>query len=267
MAASAVGRARVGAVLEQRADDAALGRLVEVAHDRPPAVGLVEHAHGRDAAGQVAAGRQKAAYVLERRSTSRPVPTAVGDGLAEDLAPRAGDGADAGQGGVAGEPVGRDPVAGAHDAEERAGDRDPRGRPAPGRGGEGVEAEGVVEDAGVDRVGAGRRSRRRGRRCAAPGRAGRGRGRARRRPCPGRRGTGRSSASQQRRTRRGEGRRATARPRSRALPRRGAVLPSLGGSRISTRASVGSGPGSGVWLGSWTCPATVWSRSARAGTA
>ena len=81
----------------------------------------------------------------------------LGDGLAEDLAPRAGDRTGAGQAGVAGEPVGRDPVAGPHDAEERARDRHPRGRPAAGRGGEGVEAEGVVEDAGVDRVGAGGR--------------------------------------------------------------------------------------------------------------
>ena len=82
----------VGAVLEQRADDAALGRLVEVAHDRAPAARLVEHAHGRDAAGQVGASAARRRRTSpERRSTSRPVPTAVGDRLAEDLAPGAGD--------------------------------------------------------------------------------------------------------------------------------------------------------------------------------
>ena len=37
---------------------------------------LVEHAHGGDASGQVGVGRQKAAYVLERRSTSSPLPHA-----------------------------------------------------------------------------------------------------------------------------------------------------------------------------------------------
>ena len=38
---------RVGAGLEERPDDAALGRLVEVADDLPPALVLVEDAHGR----------------------------------------------------------------------------------------------------------------------------------------------------------------------------------------------------------------------------
>ena len=46
-------RARVGAVLEQRADQPALGRLVEVADHGAPAVGLVQHPHGRHPARQV----------------------------------------------------------------------------------------------------------------------------------------------------------------------------------------------------------------------
>ena len=64
-------------------------------------------------------GLQNAAYVLERRSTSSPRPIAVRDRRAEGLAPGARDGAESRQGGVAGEAVGRDPVARADEPEER----------------------------------------------------------------------------------------------------------------------------------------------------
>ena len=68
--------ARRRAVLQQRADDPALRRLVEVRDHLPLAADLVQHPHGHDLAGQVGAGRQKAPYVEERRSTTRPRPAA-----------------------------------------------------------------------------------------------------------------------------------------------------------------------------------------------
>ena len=171
----------------------------------------------------------------------------VGDRLAEDLAPRAGDGADAREHGVAGEAVGRDPVAGAHDPEERAGDREPRGRSAAGGGGEGGEVEGVVEDAGVDRVRPGGRRASRVALRSHEVALGRRRGRAPRRPV-------RVVAAQpderleQRRARRGE-RRASRARRGRGACPVGRGLALAGRQQDQHAASVGSArPDS--WLGS-----------------
>ena len=156
--ASAGGRPRVAAVLEQRAHQPALGRLVEVADHLAHPVGLVEHPHRRDPAAPARpAGARTPAYVLERRSTSSPRPSDVGDRLGERLAPRRGDRSQAGERGVAGEPVGGDPVGRPEQPEDRRGDGDPGGGPASGRGGEAGEVERVVEHAGVDPVGARRR--------------------------------------------------------------------------------------------------------------
>ena len=187
------------------------------------------------------AGRQNAAYVAGAQVHQQP----AADGLARR--PRrgaarhsAGDRAEAGQGGVAGEPVRRDPVAGPDQAEQRRGDREPaRPRVAwrrrPRRG----EVEGVVQHPGVDLVGAGRRGGR-----AAPAlRATRSAGWARARaPAAALRVAARRGRPARRATRS----RASVRPGKtsvaeveRARRARGAVLPSLGGSRISTRVSLG----------------------------
>ena len=200
-----------------------------------------------------AGGRQNAAYMPERRSTSRPLPDGAGHGRAEGARARR-----------------RRPSrgrAGMASPESRyAGIRSP-GRTSPKRlevtatprrgaalGGRGQrrEAEGVVEDAGVDGVGASGR-----RRCAARAL------RATRSSCDF--GTPRVLAATSGSPRaeldeRGEhrprgprsARGSRGRSRSSGLPRRGADLPSLGGRRMSigarlwcacrATASSGSGP-------------------------
>ena len=108
----------VQAVLEHRPDDPALGRLVEVRDDLPGAVDLVQHAHGDHPPRGLRVGppergvRRRAEVDHEpaaRRLLHRPV---------EPPAPERAHGADAGQGDVAREPVGRDVVAGPHQAEQ-----------------------------------------------------------------------------------------------------------------------------------------------------
>ena len=153
------GGARVAAVLEQRPDETALGRLVEVADDGASPVRLVQDPHGRHPTCQL--GRR----TPERGVRPRPqvdqeaVPEGVAHGVTEDIAPHPCDRAEAREGGVTGEPVRRDPVGRPHQPEHRRRHREPGGGAAPGGGGERVEAEGVVEDAGVDPVGARRRRR------------------------------------------------------------------------------------------------------------
>ena len=73
----------------------------------------------------------------------------------EHAAPVRRDHAEAGQVHPAGQPVGRDPVAQAHQPEQRRGDRQGAGGPTAGGGIERGQVEGVVEDTGVDRVRAG----------------------------------------------------------------------------------------------------------------
>ena len=103
---------------------------------------------------------------------------------------------------------------------------------------EGVEAEGVVEDAGVDGVGAGGRGR------AEAGvegdEVGLGAAEAEHGGRLGSLGESSMRASRMR-SRVSVSIGADSVPGSRARPRRGAALPSLGGSRISTRARVGVG--------------------------
>ena len=170
------------------------------------------------------------------------------DGLAERVAPDPGHRADAGEHGVAGEPVRRDPVARAHQAEQAAGDRDPAAGAPLGRGGERGEAERVVEDAGVDPVGAGGRRRVdagvEGDQVAL-GPADRPRTSAARSGSFVHRSTRASRTASRASVSTGKLRVAT----SRGLPRRGAALPSLGGSRISTDGT----------LVSDACRATEWS--------
>ena len=71
---------------------------------------LVEHPHGGDPAARSAPGRQNAAYVVERRSTTSPLPAASRSDRVEVAAPVRRDDAEPGQVDAAGEPVRRDPV-------------------------------------------------------------------------------------------------------------------------------------------------------------
>ncbi len=97
-------------------------------------------------------GRQNAAYVDERRSTSRPPPSALAHHRVEVRAPVRGDPAEPGQGDVTGEPVGGDRVTGAHQPEHRRGHRQPPRRPAACGAVQRGEVESLVEHAGVDPV-------------------------------------------------------------------------------------------------------------------
>ena len=126
-----------------------------------PAVDLVQHPHGDHPAGEV--GRRPPERGVRRGAQVDHQPAAgaprgrPGRGASRQCA---GDGAEPGQGDVAGEPVGRDPVAGRGPA--RTATRSPpagpvaRRRAAASRRG---EVEGVVEHAAVDRVGRARSAR------------------------------------------------------------------------------------------------------------
>ena len=132
--ANRAGRARVRAVLQQRADEPALGRLVEVA--RPPcrrAVDLVQHPQGHDPAGQV----RRRAPERRRTSTSAGRPPARGRRLRARArrARRASTSTRCrcpGSDDVAGEPVGRDPVAGPQQPEQARGHHQPATWPGGG---------------------------------------------------------------------------------------------------------------------------------------
>ena len=232
-------RARVAAVLEQGAHEPALGRLVEVADHLPPAVTscstrTVDHPR-REVGGRAARTRRTSTSAGRRRARA-PARSRDAPGRARSRQ-CAGDAAEPGQGDVAGEPVRRDPVARADQPEERRHDREPGQRPGDAADASSVgEVERVVQHAGVDPFG------------RAPW--GSSRSRALRRTSsawvgaeterPRRRRPGRPSHRRDQRVEhlaRGR-RRARARPGRRGrrgLPRRGAALPSLGGSRISTR--------------------------------
>ena len=145
------------AVLQQRAHDPALGRLVEVRDDLAGAVHLVQHAQVTTLRARSGAGRQKDAYVDERRSTTRPRPAAVAHALVQPPAPVRRHRAGPGQRHVAREPVGRDPVRRAQQAEQARGHREPGRGPPPRRAGQRPEPQRLVEHAAVDRVGARRR--------------------------------------------------------------------------------------------------------------
>ena len=83
------------------------------------------------------AGRQNAAYVEERRSTTSPRPARLADDRVEVASPVGGDAAEPGQADPAAQPVRRDPLAGTHHAVQRRDDRHPGQRPAVGGGVEG----------------------------------------------------------------------------------------------------------------------------------
>ncbi len=174
-----------------------------------------------------AGGRQNAAYVVERRSTSSPLPTVPATAGPRVVAPHAGHRAEAGQGGVAGEAVGRDPVARAQQSEEAADDRDPRRGPALRRRPRGRRGPAPRRARRCRRRPHGRWAPCRDRRSGPPGRAASVARRAPRRPGPGRRHTGRRAPPAPGRGP-GSARASPASSTSSGRPRRGAALPSLG---------------------------------------
>ena len=183
----------VRAALEQRADQPALGGLVEVADHlaprRRPGAAPGPWPPGAPARRRAARTR-RTSWSAGRRPARRPAASRTAGSSA--LAPDAGDGAEPGQVDPAGEAVRRDPVARPHQPEHRRRHREPR-RGARRSGGrvEGREVERLVEHPGVDAVGAGGRRGEQIRRCGVRSRPGWGRGRATAAPAPGRPGTAR----------------------------------------------------------------------------
>ena len=124
----------------------------------PPAVGLVQHPDGDHPSGEVGLGPPERGVRRGPEVDQQPVDRAASRTAPPEVrAPDARHRAETGQGGVAGEPVRRDAVAGADHPEQRGHDRHPARRPPPGVGGQTGQAEGVVEDPAVDLVGARRR--------------------------------------------------------------------------------------------------------------
>ena len=212
--------------LEQGAHQAALGGLVEVADHLALAADLVQHPHRGDRGREVGAGPpergvRRGAQVDHQPGAGR-LARPTGSSTSRQCA---GDDAEAGEVDAAGEPVRRDPVARPDQPEQRRGDRQPARGAAPGGGVEGGEVERVVEDAGVDRVGAGGGRGRAGRRCGVRRRPGWDRARA-----PARRASGSSRHSRRARRAPARGRAVSAgKPRAAeverlAPPRRGLAL-------------------------------------------
>ena len=126
--------ARRRAVLQQRAHDPALGRLVEVRDDlaraRPP---RAAPASSRPCGPGPGPGRQNDAYVDERRSTTRPRPAASRTLASSRLLQYVDTVPSPGQGHVTRQPVGRHPVGRAQQPEQARGHREPGRRPPPRR--------------------------------------------------------------------------------------------------------------------------------------
>ena len=127
--------------------------------------------------------------------------------------------------------------------KRHGGHRHPRGGPAPGGGVEGGEVERLVEDAGVDGVGAGGGGV--GDRRVALHEVGLGRPQARATAAASSAGRDvhRSTRASRVDLRASVSAGNDSEPRSNGLPRRGADLPSDGGSRISTATTLGWGSG------------------------
>ena len=145
-------RARRRTVLEQRAHQPALGRLVEVADHLPASVDLVQHAHRGDPAGEVRRrpperGVRRRAQVDQQAAAER-----VADHRVEVRAPVRRDPAEPGEGDVTGQSVGGDRVTRAHQAEHRRGHRQPPRRAAACGRVERGDVESLVEHSAVDLV-------------------------------------------------------------------------------------------------------------------